>query len=149
MTHGFGELPCGAAPCGLGAAVQTPPRRRSVPQALAFDGPRRNFVIDERGQYKGAHPVDAKVFLLLRTVQGSIRSAPDVGQTVGAITHIDQQTIQADVEDRVRRVLAPVVAAGEILVRSVVVDTSTPGAIFFAVNYVNRITAKPETYRSH
>ena len=142
---GFGSFPCGVGPFGLDPTSETPRRKASRPTALAFDGMRRDFVLDERGQYKGAHPVDAKVFLLLRTVQGSIRSAPDVGQTVGAIRYIDEQRIQAQVEDRVRRVLAPLVAAGEIAVRSIEVDTSTRGRILFAVDYVNRVTGRRQT----
>ena len=133
------------SPCGLDSQTVTAVTTRSAPAALAFDGSSRNFKLDSDGQYESAHPIDARVFNLLRIAAGSIRSAVDVGQTVRAIRYIDQRTIRATIEDRVRTVLAPMIAAGEIRLLTVDIDTETRGRVLFAVNYVNLVTRRRET----
>lgn len=133
------------SPCGLDSQVLTTPTARTAPAALAFDGATRNFSINSAGEYESAHPVDARVFTLLRTALGSIRSAPDVGQSVGAMQYIDQRTIRATVQDRVRTVLAPLLAAGEIRILTIDIDTETRGRVLFAVNYQNLVTRRRQT----
>lgn len=144
---GAGTDPAGANIAGLD--LQTPSRERiaTVPAALAFDGATRNFKLDDRGRYVEAHPVDAKVFLILRTELSSIRSAAGTGQGVRSIRYIDKKTIKASVTNRVNTALSKVVAAREIRIDSVDVDTSVRAGIVFAVNYVNLVTGRPGTFR--
>lgn len=140
---GLGQDPCGTSACGLD--IQTPgePRRRTAPAALAFDGTRRDFVLEDDGSYRAAHPVDAKVFLVLRTTLQSIRSAPGIGQGVGLLEYIDPRTIRATVEDRINVALAPFVAAGEIRIERIDIETSnTAGRISFRANYVNLVSGR-------
>lgn len=144
---GMGTDPAGANIAGFDQ--QTPSRERiaTVPAALAFDGATKNFKLDDRGRYVAAHPVDAKVFMILRTLQKSIRSASGTGQTVSDIRYIDKKTIQASVENRVRTALGPVAQANEISIDSIEVETMQFGGVAFAVNYVNRVTGRRETFR--
>lgn len=137
---GIGSYPCGTTLCGLDAAFTTDRRAVRPPTALVFDGVQRDFQLDTDGRYKQAHPVDAKVFLILRTVAGSIRSAVDVGQTVSAIEYIDPVNINATVQDRITVALAPTVAAAEISVENIDIDTAIRGRIMFRVDYVNLVT---------
>ncbi len=145
---GLGTGACGYGLCGLD--LQTPSGRanRRIPDALEFDGQTRDFVLDDDGNYKGVHPVDAKVFLILRTVAGSIRSSKSTGQTVNAIPYIDQRTIRAEVSDRVRTALADVVAAGEITINKIELDTEVRGRVVFACHYTNLVTARRKTFNA-
>lgn len=140
---GMGEDPCGSGACGLDVQNFSALPRPNAPAALAFDGRVRDYRLDANGRYVGAHPVDAKVFLLCRTALGSIRSAPELGQTVKRIGSIDKQKIRAQVEDAFRVVLAPVVAAGEIRLDSIDFELEAHGRVMARPNYVNLITARP------
>lgn len=139
---GLGSDPCGQSPCGLDNQTPSVARTAKAPAALDFDGEKRDFRLDDEGQYVAAHPVDAKVFLIVRTALRSIRSAPNLGQTVGDIAYIDQRTIRSNVESRLRGALAPVVAAGEIRILGIELDTSVRGRIVAAVHYENLVTRK-------
>jgi hypothetical protein len=136
---GLGSSSLGAAPFGFDSPVFTDARDVTPPPALAFDGTTRDFQLDSAGRFIAEHPVDAKVFAALRTVAGSIRSAPTVGQTINSIAYIDQQRIRSQVEDRVRAALAPMTNAGEIRIENIEIDTSIRGRIALQVDYVNLI----------
>lgn len=141
---GLGEFPCGSGACGLDP--QTPQERtlRRPPAALHVDGQTQDFALDSQGLYRDAHPVDAKVWLGLRTVLGSIRSAPDAGNGVALISYIDRAKHRATVEDRIRRVTDPMEAAGEIRVLRVEIDLTVPGRTMFAVDYQNLASNRRE-----
>lgn len=140
--------PCGEGPCGLDVLNLSVIDRPNAPAALAFDGMTKDYILDDDGRYVGAHPVDAKVFLLCRTALRSIKSAPELGQTASLIQYIRPQTIVAEVTDAFRVVLQPVVDAGEIEFRGVEVDTSVRGRIFARPEYFNRVTGRirPENF---
>lgn len=144
---GLGTDPCGMSACGLDLQQPSGRSNRRIPDALAFDGQTRDFILDENGQYESDHPVDAKVFLICRTVIGTIRSAPELGQTVGQIQYIDPLTIQATVSDRFRTALQATVDAGEIRILRIEVESSPFGRIVTAVHYVNLITQKTHAPR--
>lgn len=139
---GLGSGACGEGACGLD--VHTPGEMREVtrPTALAFDGIKRDFKLDANGLYEAEHPVDARVFALCRIAANSIRSARDVGQTVAQIQYIDQRTVRAQVEDRVRAAVEPMVAAGDIEIVSIDIDTTIRGRIAWRLNYRNLRTRK-------
>lgn len=139
---GLGSDPCGASPCGLDSQITTEITAKGPPAALVFDGSKRDFELDSDGLYRAAHPIDAKVFLILRTALGSIRSARDVGQGVSSIEYIDTVRIRSIVEDRVRSALSGLVDAGQIQIQSIEIDTSVRTRIAFAVNYQNLVSAR-------
>jgi len=139
---GFGSAPFGTTPFGLDAQVISVRRQRKPPAALAFNGLTKDYELDADGQYKGVHPVDAKVFLILRTAVGSLRSAPDIGQGVSNLRYIERDRIRAYAQDQVRRALAAVVAAKEIRIESITVDSAARGRVVLVVTYVNLITLR-------
>jgi hypothetical protein len=142
---GLGTSPCGFGACGFDLQQPSGRVNRRIPDALDFDGGTKNFKLDDDGLYVGAHPVDAKTFLICRTTAGSIRSAPGLGQTVGQIPYIDQRTVQATVSDRFRSALSTVVAAGEIRIERIDVDTAVRGRIMTTIHYVNLVTGKRQS----
>ena len=112
---GLGAYPAGSTLAGLDQAVTTDRSVARPPSALAIDGQTKTFSLDAEGRYREAsHPVDAKVFQLLRIARGSIRSAADVGQGVKNLRYIDTVRIQAQVDDAVRLALQQPLNAGEI-----------------------------------
>lgn len=142
---GFGTDPLGAGPAGMDLPASTEQRAAARPTALAFDGLTRNFILDENGRYKAAHPIDAKYFQRLRTAAGSIRSAPNTGQGVGSLQYIDPRTIDSFVRDQVNLVSEDMIAAREITVHNIEVDRSVPGRVQFLVDYTNLHTRKRQT----
>lgn len=139
---GAGDDDAGEGLMGLDVRTYDPLVKRRAPAALAFDGIAKDFLLDSSGQYVAAHPVDAKVFLICRTALASIKSSRNLGQTVGNIKYIDRQRIRAQVEDAFRVALAPVVAAGEIELRSIEIDTEIRGRIAARPNYVNLVLGR-------
>lgn len=117
------------------------------PAALAFDGASLSFQLDSRGQYVGAHPVDTKVFHLLRIQARSMRSAPATGNGVGG-DYVDPLTIEAQVRDEVRLALADVVAAGDIADLGLTFDLSVRGRVMYRYDYQNLRTGKRGSFRS-
>jgi hypothetical protein len=145
---GLGTDPCGTNACGLDLQQPSGRANRRIPDALNFDGATRNFAIDSDGQYESAHPVDGKVFLICRTVLGSIRSAPELGQTISGNDYIEPRTAQTMVNDRFRVALQAVVNAGEIRILKIEVDTSVHGRLVTALHYVNLVTQRAEVVRN-
>jgi hypothetical protein len=143
---GFGTDPAGAGPAGLDLPATTAQRVAATPPALEFNGLAKDFVLDEYGRYKSAHPIDSKVFHRLRIRKRSIRSAPDTGNNVANRQYIDQATIAATVRDEVNLVLADMVAAAEIEDRGIEQDLSIRGRIQYRYNYVNLHTGRRDSF---
>lgn len=114
--------------------------------ALAFDGATKDFVKDATtGRFSQArHWVDNAVFIYLWIEQGSVRSAPQVGQTVTKIKYIDKNKTPQIVRDRAMSALTPLLKRNLIRVKSIDVDLSHRGRILYQVNYVNLVTQKPQ-----
>lgn len=144
---GFGTSPAGAAPAGTDLPTTTEARAARTPPALQFDGSTRDFQRDATGTgFVAQHPVDAKVFLILRTALGSIRSAVDTGQGLQNLKYIDPLKIRAQAEDYVKIALQQPIAAGEISLLSIELDTSTRGRVIERVNYTNLLTGKKVSF---
>jgi hypothetical protein len=143
----MGSSGAGATPAGFDASTTTEERRVSKIAAYLVDGATRDFVRDADGKFVGQHPVDAKVWHRLRIFAGSVRSAPATGQSIGG-AWIDNKTIDAFVRDQVTQTLADMVAAGDITVRAITVDTAVRGRVMFQCDYVNNRTGSPGSFRS-
>lgn len=139
----LGEDDCGIGLCGLDVMNFSALARPTAPAALAFDGLKKDFELDDDGRFVGSHPVDAKVFILCRTAIGSIKSASTTGQTLSNLEFIDKQRIQAQAEDAFRVVLAPVIAAGEIELLDIEVDATIRGRVLVRPNYKNLVSGRP------
>jgi hypothetical protein len=128
---GFGRGGLDPVPEVSKATAKRPPR------ALLFDGLTKDYALDDEGRYLAVHPVDATVFQILRTVVGSIASAPSTGQTVGAIPFIDKKKIFAQVDDAVRVALKALVDRGSVQILAIIVEPRRFGAVAFEVRYLN------------
>ncbi|HEX2879299.1 MAG TPA: hypothetical protein VHO25_07160, partial [Polyangiaceae bacterium] len=60
-----------------------------APAALLYDPTSRDWTLDENENPNGSHPVDQQIAVELFFAAKSIRSSPDTGNEIGAITHID------------------------------------------------------------
>jgi hypothetical protein len=141
---GFGTDPLGDAPAGFDLPETTEPRVITPANALKLDGETLDFVADGDG-FAGAHPVDARFFNKLRIAGGTIRSAPQLGQGITSLEYIDPLTIDDFVRDQVRLVSEDMIAAGEIVVHSTWLNTSTPGRVMLSTDYTNLLTGKRDT----
>ncbi len=133
-----GSSPAGAGPAGFDPTVTSPPSDPATTRALRFDLATRRFVEDGTGGFVDVHPVDQKVALLLGTEQGSLPSTPTLGQRYRKrVNGIDPKKIPAVVLDETRVTLAPLIAAGDIVLLDVQTDASIRGRVVIAVTYRN------------
>lgn len=134
---GAGDLPAGMEDAGdditPGAASA-----RVTPfwNALLIDPTTRDFPRDADGNYIALHPVDARVELAMMVVQGTIATAPDLGNALRNIAYITSSTVK-EVTYEVRNALNDEVLGGNIRIVSIRVDTSIPGRILVELQYVN------------
>lgn len=119
----------------------TAPYSTGAPEALYWDGVARDYGL-KSGRFRSMHYVDAKVWKLLRTPLGSIKSAPGIGCGILNIVYINAATVDAEVGDCVRQALADPLSKKEIQLGVIQVDTSRNGTLFVIVNYTNLVTAK-------
>lgn len=106
----------------------------------AWDGEAEDYARDANGRLMRVHYVDAKVYFLLRTPKGSIRSLPEVGETISHIEHINPERIQEQVRSRVVLALDEPLRKGEIQLLNIELDTSVAGRLMVGVSYRNLIT---------
>jgi hypothetical protein len=142
---GAGSSPLGAAPAGFDELAATAASLVKRPAALKIDGQTKDFVSDGAGGYETVHPVDAKFFNRLRIAQGSISSAPGLGQGISSLQWIDPLTINAFVTDQVTLATQDMVDAGEVKIHQILVDTQTRGRVMFQVDYTNLLTGNRDT----
>lgn len=139
---------------GLGLAGEdplpalTPPRNVQPPVALWFDGASADFLLDTgTGLYVPLHPVDQAVALALCIREGTLGSAPEVGNQLRTIRKLGPTTA-ATADTMVRNALSNLVQNKDIDLRKVEVQTRTPqGALLVAVTYHNlrRDAQQPRT----
>jgi hypothetical protein len=112
------------------------------PASLAFDGSTRDYMRDPvTGFYLSRHWVDSAAFFWLFVEQGSVRSAPGIGQTITKIRYIDNTTTQ-QVQDRVLSAWSGLLSRGVIQVVSIDVDLSIRGTILYQANYKNLVLGR-------
>jgi hypothetical protein len=136
----MGAFPAGVGLAGADPAFGSDRVDRAPAAGLHVEGSTLDHELDEDGHYRSVHPVDAEVWLNLRTVAGWIKSAPEVGQTISHLTHIDERLLQRQVEDRVRLALANVLRRRAIRIDQIIGATSVRGRIDAAVVYVNLLS---------
>lgn len=112
---------------------------------VQYDPRTRDFA-GKNGKYNAVHWVDQFVVMNVTIERGAIKSAPNVGATYRQIKLLDERTIQADVEDRTRLALAPVLApSAKIEILGVDVDIATRGQLKIAVTYRNLLTRRVQS----
>lgn len=121
-----GEYPAGTEPAGAAPVVTAPNQRPRRPAAIRYEGSVQDWTIyDSTGGYQAVTPVEQAVVLSLMVRQGQITSSPTTGHTLFEIETLDSATIEADVNDRVRRAnpLARLLRDGEAAIKKVEVQT--------------------------
>ena len=99
-----GQYSAGSEPAGAAPVVTAPNQRSRRPTAIRYEGSIRDWPIyDATGGYQAVTPVEQAVVLSLMVRQGQITSSPTTGHTLFEIETLDETTIEADVNDRVRR----------------------------------------------
>ncbi|HEY3254603.1 MAG TPA: hypothetical protein VGJ91_11665 [Polyangiaceae bacterium] len=123
---GVGYFPAGSGPAGASPVVSSPRRAPVAKGALRYEGKTRGWVQDGSGQYVKLHPVEQAVALSMCTRKGSLKSAPNVGNTLFEVEYLDTPDIVADIEDRVRNAfpLSQLVAAGDVEIVKIDHDVS-------------------------
>jgi hypothetical protein len=134
---GWGEAGAGEAGIDPLSADISPPAARP-PHALFFDPAIMDFPKDDAGRYVEIHPVDQKVELQLALALGSSASAPGVGGTLREIQIASREAMTDDATQRVNVALADLIAAGDVILVSVVAYASNPWRAHIEVVYKNR-----------
>jgi hypothetical protein len=116
---------------------------RTTATSRALNPKTLDYERDATGRLRKRHWVDNAVWTLLRTRKGSVRSAPDVGNSVPELRYIDEKTTPADVVDRVSVALANLITRQLVRIDRVQVDLGATGAILYQVDYTNLVTAQP------
>lgn len=99
-----GLYPAGIEPAGADPILSGPVRRSKRPTAIRYEGAVRDWTIyDNTGGYQAVTPVEQGVVLSCMVRQGQISSSPLTGHTLDEIETLDEVTIEADVNDRMRR----------------------------------------------
>jgi hypothetical protein len=135
---GAGSSPAGAAPAGADEAASAPaPRVVTLPAAILFDGASGDYPLDADGRYKALHPVTQRIVLKLLVRLGSIGSANTTGAPFRDIKRgsADKRANQA--RQIVKTALKDDIAAGDIKLVRVDVDTTNRNATLTAVYFVN------------
>jgi hypothetical protein len=131
----MGSGSMGSDPVYLPAAVAGP----LTPRAVFYDPNLKQFVLlDASGNAIDVHPVDQIVAMRLTGYQGQSPSAPDVGTRFRRITQgMPPAKAQQLATSEANRVLADLIAAGDITIQSVATDLSVYSRVMIAVTYVN------------
>lgn len=138
---GAGNFPAGTGPAGLDPVISSRPRDPiPIISSLAVDGLTKDYQLDAAGRYVGVNWVDNAAFTLLRIAEGSVKSAPAVGETVSKIRYIDQVKIQAQVEDRVKVAWRDLLSRNLVEIVDIILDLTVAGRIMYVVNYRNLLT---------
>ena len=145
--------PAGLGPAGAVPVLSpTPGVAFAPPLGLDYDPLTRDAVLLSDGRLRGVLPVDAKVELLLCFPRGSIASVPTHGQTLRSIEYVTPR-LDRQVRDAILDALADPIEAGDITVKTIVVQTNVPNArgssgFSAAVNYVNNRLVPPAKRRT-
>jgi hypothetical protein len=140
MASGAGYSGGGIGPAGFNpAAAPDPSKVGRPPRAVNYDPSIRDFTTTN-GYYDAIHPVDQAVALALTIEQGSLKSAPTVGQTYRKIPRLSGASFVKQVEDRTNLALKRLLDAQQIRIVAVNVEQNTIGQTKIEVVYVNLLT---------
>jgi len=135
---GFGSSPLGLALFGadLVPSAGGAPRTRTAPRALRLDGAARDYALDvSTGLYVDGDPIDQRVALALLVAQGAIASSTATGSTLRGIRNLGTPDTPRLVEDAVRRALADLLTAGDVVIESIAQESARSGQLRVAVTY--------------
>jgi hypothetical protein len=138
---GFGYGLMGAGPMGFDDIqpvtypVPTTAPIPPMPVARFWDASTQGFVQNEDGTFLPVNPIDQMVQMLLTIEQGSVPALGNVGQRYRArLLGVPNQQAQAVALNETQVALAKLLAAGDITLNNVAIDTATH---IVTINYTN------------
>ena len=99
---GAGTYPAGTGPAGHDPIVPSTPNDATYPAALRYDGYTKNWLFDDANRMRAITPVAQKMAIGLCFRKGSIKGAPQVGNTYYQIQYVDADNLALDIEQRTR-----------------------------------------------
>ena len=115
-----------------------------LPSAIFYSATSRSFTQNADGTFMPVHPVDQQVQTLLSIPQGKVPALGKVGaRYLARFQGLPPQMLQSVALDETQVALRDLIAANDIKLVSVTVDTSVPGATVVGVTYVNRRAPAP------
>ena len=142
---GAGDYALGFGPAGFDPVVVSAPRTEfRAPAAQEFDGATRDFPRDATGNFRALHPIDQGVALSLLTKRGSIKSAPEIGNTLHEISPVTASRVEQQVHVRVNDAfpLRDYLAADSVETIRIEYDISIRGRLAVAYTYRNLLLGK-------
>lgn len=138
---GLSADPLGSSLFGEDALGDPPvPRDVRYPVALKVVGATMAAELGTDGLYAEVHPVDAKVALAVLVAKGRVATLPTLGSGAREID-VQRPSLKAEVEAELRSATAAMVAAGELRVERVEVETSANG--YVAALYYTNLQLRP------
>ena len=131
---GFGNYGAGSGPFGADPVYVPASTAAENPTASLFDLTAQAF-----DRKRLVHPVDQMVAMLLYLEDGSVPSLKGLGSKVRErIARASEQKIPAIVDDEVRRVLKPLVDAGDVEILKITTETANRSTrVLYQVDYAN------------
>lgn len=142
MPSGAGGSAAGTGPAGFSPIdAPSPSKVGSPPRATNYDPVIRDFTTTS-GFYDAVHPIDQAVVLALMIEQGSLKSAPTVGQRYRKAKRASGAAFTSEIEDLTRQALKRLTDTQKIKILSIEVDAKTRGQTRVQVSYMNLMTAR-------
>lgn len=137
MSTGAGISGAGVTLSGLDAIVTGPAKRRTLVAAMRYEGSTKDWELDQDNNFVGVTPNEQAVVLSMCVRQGSIKSSPTTGNTLGEILYLGSPNIEADITNRVMlsNPIARLVDSGSISIQRIAYLTGKFGlrvAVYFA-----------------
>lgn len=104
---------------------------------MLFDGASGDYPLDADGRYQSLHPVTQRIVLKLLVKLGSIASAKTTGAAFRNIVRGTPAQRESQAKQIVNDTLKADIAAGDIALVRIDVDTSNRSATLTAVYFVN------------
>ena len=129
--------PSGFDPIEIGVSVDP-----VTPQALRYEGGTTDWIILEDGNFDGVHWVEQAFALGCLVPKGSLKSSPDVGNTVQEIRYLGGVDIAAELDDRIRNAnpIKTLLANGQAELVRIDHAVMPGGGLKYAVYFRNLLT---------
>jgi hypothetical protein len=142
VPNGAGGFPAGTGRAGFNPVASPSPSNVGIPpRATNYDPVTHDWTTTE-GFYDAIHPVDQAVVLALMIEQGSLKSAPTVGQRYRKARRASGPAFDNEIEDLTRQALKRLTDTQKIKILAIEVDSKTRGQTKVQVSYMNLMTAK-------
>jgi hypothetical protein len=143
---GFGEAGDGEA--GVDDTATLTARAVTPPHALFLDPAVMDFTADADGHYQSVHPVDHKVELALAVAFGSVASVETIGSGLRNLRIGTREQMTTEATQIARTALAPLLAAGDVVLASVVAYAANAWRAHVEITYQNTRAPDADRYRT-